>query len=707
MLLRTRIVSIFGIAALALLLTAIVPLSIVEDLTESALNDARHAEQDASFALALARTATPLEILAFQLGADLDLFAAVTSEDAAASTRVLQVINTRAKMSRLDIVTAEGRLFASSAGLMAERPLIDTTNLHSRIQQNAWLDGLETGPDGRMLITVTTALPAGGYLTIATPADAVLPKLGRGGQRKVFLIDRAGRLLLSTDPDDWPALAAALARAQGQVDPGAETALLVKAGHIFNAIATPLRNTASLEIGTLVLMQDVTAAAQRRSLVLLGAGSAALIAFAALLLALYGFINGALYPLAELTRVIRAMAAGDSLVSADLPDRADEVGAIAQAVEVFRRDIVALARTKISETLRQAQQRMLIRDEMEKLAGMLEADERAGLKAELGGIEATAEGEKNTALATGFKSMAARVTAQHRRLADLLAERTRDLESVRQALAERAHLSRLRQELEVARHLQLSSLPQVFPPFPDRTDFEVYAAMEPAKEVGGDFYDFALLGGDRLAVMIGDASGKGVPAALFIAMARSMLRSAVVRGASPAQALGLANSTLAVENHTMMFVTAFVAILDLQTGWLTYANGGHNPPYIIGADLGVQALGGSSGISLGVMEDAEYEDSELLVPEGASLVLFTDGVTEAGAVDESMFGEERLERALTALALAGPEVTVAAIQEAVRRFADGVEQADDITVLSARYLGPAVTRSRAAAGQRLAAGRVI
>jgi sigma-B regulation protein RsbU (phosphoserine phosphatase) len=215
--------------------------------------------------------------------------------------------------------------------------------------------------------------------------------------------------------------------------------------------------------------------------------------------------------------------------------------------------------------------------------------------------------------------------------------------------------------------------------------------MEPAKEVGGDFYDFALLDGDRLAVMIGDASGKGVSAAMFIAMGRSILRSAIVRGASPAQALAVANSTLAVENHTMMFATVFVAILDLRTGWLTYASAGHNPPYIMTQAGTISMLGGMAGIALGIVEDCIYDDEEQLVHPGSSLVLFTDGVTEANAPDKSMFEEERLEAALAGLTKVGPEATVAAILAAVQQFAAGEEQADDITVLSARYLGPVQT----------------
>jgi sigma-B regulation protein RsbU (phosphoserine phosphatase) len=677
LLLRTRIVLIFGIATLLLLAAVAVPLWIVQSLSDTALSTARQEAQDGDWRAALANAATPYEILSEQLRADPALQAAVAHEDIAAARTLLAAAQARAGVSRIDILAQEGRLFASSAGLAADGPMIDSTNLRNRVQQNPWLQGVEVGPAGNLLVVVTSAFHDGHFVSVAAPAEPVLQALAAGGERSLFLVDRKGALMLSTAPGDWAAVAAARAGAGGRIVP------IERNGHIFDAVATAVLNTAGVRIGTLISVGDVTAAAQRRTLVLLATGSAAVLVFAALLLALYGFAKGALDPLSEITQVIRAMAAGDAMVSADIPDRHDEVGAIAAAVEVFRRDIVALARTKLRETLRLAQQQALIRREMEALAGILEDSERDDFRAAL----QSAGGD--TALAKGFERMASQVVAQHRKLANLLEERTRDLQVVRDALAERAHLTRLRQELEVARHLQLSSLPQVFPPFPDRTDFEVYAAMAPAKEVGGDFYDFALIGGDRLAIMIGDASGKGVSAAMFIAMARSILRSATVRGASPSQALGLANSTLAVENHTMMFATVFIAVLDLRTGWLTYASAGHNPPYLVIPGGRVLPLEGRSGIALGIIDDADYEDEEVQVPEGGSIVLFTDGVTEAHDPSLSMFGEERLEAGLAHLAAAGPEVTVVAIQQQVQKFADGTEQADDITVLSARYLGPA------------------
>lgn len=697
MLLRTRIVLIFGVASLALLAALLVPILVVQTLTEHALATLQQEEQDASWTAALENGATPFELLSSQLTADPALLQATAAEDSATAGRLLAAAAARTGVTRIDIVARQDRVFASSAGLAAESPLIDTSNLAARLQRDPWLIGLEAGPGGKLLpgggllLVVTTAFPDGRALSIAANASAVLKTIARDADRKLFLADRAGTLLLSTSDADWPYLSAAMTRPPGITNGHMQIA---RGNNQFDVVSTPLLNTAGLEIGTLVSMRDVTAAAQRRTLVLLLTGGGALLVFMGLLLALYGFTKAALDPLSEITRVIRAMAAGDSMVSAEMPDRRDEVGAIASAVEIFRRDIVALARTKLTGTLRQAQQQALIRNEMAKLASVLEANDREDLLADLAEIEASSK--QDTALAEGFRRMAARVTAQHRKLAGLLAERTRDLEIVRQALAERAQLSRLRQELEVARHLQLSSLPQIFPPFPHRRDFAIFAAMEPAKEVGGDFYDFALLDGaaqdgDRLAIMIGDASGKGVSAAMFIAMGRSILRSAIVRGASPAQALAVANSTMAVENNTMMFATVFVAILDLRTGWLTYASAGHNPPYLVTEAGGVTILGGSTGIALGVMEDAEYDDEERLVPGGGSVVLFTDGVTEANAPDMSMFEEERLETALATLTQAAPDHAVATILAAVKTFADGSEQADDITVLALKFLGPVTT----------------
>lgn len=692
MLLRTRIVVIFGLTTLALLGAVVVPLWVVQDLDRSELAQARQEAQDATWASALSNAATPYEILSARLAADTALQDAIQRDEAAAVSGLLRAAlasQPGAAVERLDILTSEGRLFASSAGPAVDTPLIDAYNLRGRLANDIWLLGVEAGADGGFHLVVTSALPGGRVLSVATSLEATLRALAALDERSLFVIDRRGTLLLSSAPAEWPALAAERARS------GDQSVMLSSEGHDHSAVSTRLRNTSGLVVGTLVMVQDVTLASQRRTLVLLVTTSGAAVVFAALCLGVYGFARGALDPLTEITRVIRAMAAGDAMVSADLPDRRDEIGAIQAAVEVFRRDIVALARIKIAETLHSAQQQALIRREMGKLAGMLEEPERKEMLTELDEIEAgmTAEpGAGDAALAAGFKQMAARVMAQHRKLSELLASQRRDLEIVRQALTERAQLTRMREELEVARHLQLSSLPSVFPPYPDRHDFEVFASMQPAKEVGGDFYDFVLIDADHLALLIGDASGKGVSGAIFIAMGRSLLRSAMVRGASPAQALALANSTLAVDNPTMMFATVFIAVLNLRTGWLSYASAGHNPPYLVVPDKAPEMLDRSRGIALGIVDEAEYQDEEAQMLPGSLAVLFTDGVTEANALDGSLFGEKRLTDALEALPHAGSEAAVAGVQAAVSSFTAGAEQADDITVLSVRYLGPMADR---------------
>jgi sigma-B regulation protein RsbU (phosphoserine phosphatase) len=193
-----------------------------------------------------------------------------------------------------------------------------------------------------------------------------------------------------------------------------------------------------------------------------------------------------------------------------------------------------------------------------------------------------------------------------------------------------------------------------------------------------------------IALMVGDASGKGVAAAIFVAMTRSLLRAAMARGASPAEALGQANAALAADNPTMMFVTAFVAILDPETGLLRFANAGHNPPRAVSAEAGHRFVGGADGIALGVVEEVIFDDRVTRLTPGETLVLFTDGVTEADRADGSLFGDERLTAALRAAVAAEPAALVAHIAAEVARFAAGSPQADDITLLCLAYEGVAV-----------------
>ncbi len=252
-------------------------------------------------------------------------------------------------------------------------------------------------------------------------------------------------------------------------------------------------------------------------------------------------------------------------------------------------------------------------------------------------------------------------------------------------LAEVEQSERLRaSELEHAAMIQRSMLPSQFPPFPDRTDFDLHAAMVPAKEVGGDLFDFFLLDPERLGFVVGDVSGKGVPAALYMAIARTVLRAAAHHQASPGACLTYMNQSLMEQQGSGMFVTLFYGILHARTGVLEYCNAGHNPPYAFSPDGQVRALSERGGPMLGVFEDFQYASRSTELAPGEGVLVFTDGVTEACNRKGEFFLESRLEAYLAAHASRPVDELVRGLQAEVESFGAGVPRADDITVLAVR-----------------------
>jgi len=250
-----------------------------------------------------------------------------------------------------------------------------------------------------------------------------------------------------------------------------------------------------------------------------------------------------------------------------------------------------------------------------------------------------------------------------------------------------AEKERIGAELSVAAKIQASMLPSVFPPFPIRKEFDIYASMFPAKEVGGDFYDFFFIDENKLAVVIADVSDKGVPAALFMVIAKTLIKNNAQLGKTPKEVFEAVNNILCENNEAGMFVTAFLGYLDIPSGRFTYANAGHNPPFIKKSGGLYEKLPVKSGFVLAGMEAISYTQQETALNPGDELFLYTDGVTEAINLSLDLFGEARLFEVIgnnPNLSLHDFDV---AIKNEIEKFADGAEQADDITMLALRYRG--------------------
>ena len=244
-----------------------------------------------------------------------------------------------------------------------------------------------------------------------------------------------------------------------------------------------------------------------------------------------------------------------------------------------------------------------------------------------------------------------------------------------------AEKERIGAELDVARHIQASMLPCIFPAFPERHEFDIYASMTPAKEVGGDFYDFFLVDDDHLAIVMADVSGKGVPAALFMMISKTLLKSAAQSGLSPKAVLEKVNNQLCENNDAEMFVTVWLGILEISTGKMKCANAGHEYPAIMRRGGGFQLFKDKHGLVLAGMEGARYREYELELNEGDRLFVYTDGVPEATNADTVLYGTDRMLHALNEAKDRSCCELLASLHRDVDAFVGAADQFDDITML--------------------------
>lgn len=259
------------------------------------------------------------------------------------------------------------------------------------------------------------------------------------------------------------------------------------------------------------------------------------------------------------------------------------------------------------------------------------------------------------------------------------------VDRLKEYIAEAA--ARIDAELEFAKNIQCSSLPSDFPAFPEKTQFDIYATMDAAKEVGGDFYDFYLPEENKLAFLIADVSGKGIPAAMFMMQAKTMINGFTSAGLSVDKAFTMSNSKLCENNEAEMFVTAWQGVLDITTGHVEFANAGHNPPVLYRKGEGWTYLKSRAGFVLAGMDGVQYKKQELELKPGDKIYLYTDGVVEAQNIAEELYGEDRLLNYLNAHPDDGPEEVLRGVRKDVDAFVGEADQFDDMTMLMIEFKG--------------------
>jgi sigma-B regulation protein RsbU (phosphoserine phosphatase) len=583
----------------------------------------------------------------------------------------------------VEVLDPDGYLLT---GGEAGRPLVaDPLLVRRAVLERSPTRGLRELRDGRLAVAALLPLAADGtvlgVLAVAVPPEPAVAAFEQSLLRTALLVDRRGRLVQEDRAALWEAVRG---RFPDGPEPRAEASRVEASlgGRVWSVERVAVADAGGGRIGTLYVLADQTRGALVAELFLRGSALAALTLLVLAVVALGLWLQRAFAPLESALGALDELAAGRTGVGTVLLPGPGEMGRLARAVEVLRERSISLSRVEARRARRLGRQQRFIRRQMGALAGTLEPGERELMLDDLARIEAEAAAAPRGAasedalgpLAVGFQRMTERVMDQHRRMAGLV-------EELRQALTHKTELLSLQQELEIASRMQLSVLPRSFPDMPA---LDVAARMIPAKEVGGDFYDFFLIDDRSAAFVVADVSGKGIPAAFFMLIARTLLKATALHLVSPRHTLARLNDLLARENEQMMFVTLFYGVVDLETGDLRYANAGHNPPVLIRPDGTASFLPPLEGMAVAVFPGVAYAEGSLRLGPGEALALYTDGVTEAFDAAGGMFGNDRLMETARAAGGSTAAETVERLFAAVQGFAAGVPASDDVTALVLR-----------------------
>ena len=703
MLLRTRIsllvILAFGVICIGLALASLTR----EDLIKAQYSGATIADRSTLWRKINASLVQRMEDKAWIAAENAAFLRAVYTADQESVQRFGAAITTQLRdegiADRLDVLYADGSLAYSSQSALFQSPIVATGAARDAILRGVRIRGI--GNDQQRNVAVVLGSPLGappgavgvaGMGVYATSIDEAILEMEQATKSSVLIVNRRGRLLAGSAGALWESLGKL-------VDLSAvDTLQTVEADdHVYSAVVLPHTADLGSLVARLVSIKDVTELARRQdqvSQITIGAVVSFLIL---VLIGLGYYMSRSFAPLTDGVGVLNALSRGDLQARVEGAGGRDEVGRIANAVNVFRANLVAFDRFRRSRERQRHRQERFIRREMTQLADTLDEEERVAVLAELDQLEhlvretpnndggmisiADATDSASTALTRESDSLAMTALA-FQKMSDRVQSQN---QSLREALAAKNAFIALQKELDIAARVQLSLLPDTIL-LSDTV--QITGIMRPAKEVGGDFYDFFRLDRHHIGVAVADVSGKGVPAALFMVMARTLMRATAIQHVhEPGLVLERVNTFLEQNNSEDLFVTLFYAVLDERTGRFNYANGGHNPPILVDRDH-ANPLQMTGGVALGMFEGLDYDDAYVDMKPGSRLVLFSDGVTEAFNDSDEAFGDDRLLNAARTLPEAqGPDQDVTDIVTAVDEFTGEAPQFDDITCVVLVYKG--------------------
>ncbi|WP_238119653.1 MULTISPECIES: SpoIIE family protein phosphatase [unclassified Xanthobacter] len=574
-----------------------------------------------------------------------------------------------------EVVGSDRELIYGAGGTGHTRTILDASSL-DRALKGEVLGGLRQVAADRIIVisTRTVTLPNGGSAVLVLGRDASLgiDRFARGIGATTTLITVRGRVVTSTDLRLWE-------RAKLTLTPRRPLAERISVdSRNYTLTSVPVEAIGGSVVGALVSLVDTTETLRTSNLIRQAAVWGAIALMVLGIIGLNLFLWYSFRPLESAIDVLQALARGDTSVTVDHAG-SDEIGRIASAVVALRGHVQALAESRRQRERVRRRQEAVISSELKALAAAIDPTDREEVLALLATQPEDAQRDDELRrVARVLHDLSRRIVEQYTRLSSMVVE-------LREALITKTKLAGLQQELEIARQVQLAILPKEFPP---DARVAVHGQMTPAREVGGDFYDYFMIDDHTLGFVVADVSGKGVPAALFMAISRTLLRSTALFERSPAGCIRRLNDLLAVENDQMLFVTVLYGVLDLNTGQVTYVNAGHNLPYHVASSGEVATLPSTGGMAVAVLEGFVYVERTFSLAPGDTLFLYTDGVTEAFDVDQNPYGETRLE---TLLQSGANDWSVLELSErvlaSVHIFERGAPQADDITCLTLRYFG--------------------